>query len=46
MQGETTQVSASESRTACTTDLEKNPDTRGSAPSLMRILVILFHTTF
>ena len=44
MQGVTTQASKPKSNTACTTDLKKNPDTRGSAPSMMRILVILFHT--
>ena len=44
MQEVTTQVSALKSNTACTTALKKNPDTRGSAPSLMRIFVILFHT--
>ena len=45
MQGVTTQVSAPNSIAAWSTVLKKNPDTRGSAPSLLRILVILFHTS-
>ena len=44
MRGVTTQVSTSKINTASTMILKKNPDTRGSTPSLMRILVILFHT--
>ena len=43
MRGVTTQVSEPKSNTACTMNLNKNPETHGSAPSLMRILVILFH---
>ena len=45
MRGMTKQVSDPKSNTACTTALKKNPDTHGSDPSLMRILVILFHTS-
>ena len=45
MWGLTNQVSKMKSNTALTMDLKKNPDTRGLAPSLLRILVILFHTT-
>ena len=45
MRGVATQVSDTNSNTACTTALKKNPDTCGSAPSLLRILVILFHTS-
>ena len=45
MQGMTIQIYAPNISTACTMDLNKNPDTRGSAPSLLRIIVILFHTT-
>ena len=44
MRGVTTQVSKTKSNTAYTTDLKKNLGTRGSAPSLMMILVIFFHT--
>ena len=44
MRGVATQVSEPKSNTACTTDLKKNPDTRGSAPYLLRIQVIIFHT--
>ena len=44
MWGVTTKVYDPRSNTACTTDLEKNLDTRSYAPSLLRILVILFHT--
>ena len=44
MQGVTTQVSKLHINTACTRALKNNLDTRGSAPSLLRILVILFHT--
>ena len=44
MQGVTTQVSKLQINTACTRALKNNLDTRGSAPSLLRILVILFHT--
>ena len=40
----TTQVSDPNISTACTTALKKKPDTRGTAPSLLRIRVILFHT--
>ena len=42
MQGVTTQVSEKNSITSCTTDLKKKTDTRVSAPSLLRILVVLF----
>ena len=44
MQGVTTQVSALKSNTDCTTALNKNPDTRGLAPSLIGILNILLQT--
>ena len=44
MQGVTTQVSEKNSITSCTTDLKKKTDTRVSAPSLLRIIVVLFHT--
>ena len=44
MQGMTTQVSKTKSNTACTTALNQNPDTRGFFPSLLRVIVILFHT--
>ena len=44
MRGVTTQVSDPNSSTACTTDLRKNTDTRGSALYLLMILVIIFHT--
>ena len=44
MQGLTTQVSDMKSNTTYTTDLKKNLDNCGSAPSLLRILVIFFHT--
>ena len=43
MGGVTTQVSEPRSNTASTTDLKKNLDTSGSAPSLLSILIILFH---
>ena len=43
MRGVTTQVLEPKRNTACTMDLKKNPDTCGSEPSMMRILVILFH---
>ena len=39
----TTQISEPNSNTACTTALKSNPDTRGSAPYLLKILVVLFH---
>ena len=45
MRGVNTQVSEPKSNTACTTALKKNPDTCGSAPYLLNILFILFHTT-
>ena len=45
MKGLTTQVSEPKSNTACTTDLKKNPDTLDSAPSLIRIPIVFFHTT-
>ena len=41
MQGVTTNVSATKTRTYWTTYLKKNPDTRSAAPSLLRILVNL-----
>ena len=44
MRGVNTQVSEPKRNTACTTALNINPDTRGSAPYLLIILVILFHT--
>ena len=44
MWGVTTQVSEPKIKTVCTTDLKKNPDTHGFALSLLRILVILFHS--
>ena len=44
MQGVIIQVSEPKRNTACTMALKKNPNTRGSAPLLLRILVILFHT--
>ena len=46
MRGVKNQVSNTKSSTACTADLKKKPDTRGTPPSLMRIRVILFHTVF
>ena len=42
--GVTTQVSNPESSTACTKALKKNPDTRGAAPSLLRMRGILLQT--
>ena len=45
MQGVTTQVYVPKSSTDWTTALDKNPNTRVAAPSLMRIRVILCHTT-
>ena len=45
MWGVTTQVSAPNISTACTTSLKRNMDTRGSPPYLLRILAIIFHTT-
>ena len=45
MQGVTTQVSKMNSNTTCTTDLKKNLETRGSIPSLLSIIFILFHTS-
>ena len=44
MWGVITQVSAPKSSTAWTTDLKKNPNIRGAAPSLMRTCVSLRHT--
>ena len=44
MRGVTTHVSASKISTNWNTDLKKNPYTRGVAPSLLWILVSLFHT--
>ena len=44
MQGVNTQVSALKSSTACIADLKNNPETRGVAPSLLRICDILLHT--
>ena len=44
MHGVNTQVSEPKINTACTTALKKNPDTRVSDPSLLRILAIFFHT--
>ena len=40
----TTQASKPKRNTSCTTALKKNSKTCGSAPFLMIILVILFHT--
>ena len=45
MRGVITQVSAPKSNNACTTSLKKNPDTRGSTPSLLRVLINLLHTS-
>ena len=45
MQGVTTQVSAPKSITYWTKDLKKNSDTCGATPSLLRIRIILCHTT-
>ena len=42
--GVTTHVSAPKSSTNWTTALKKNPDTRGAAPSLLRIFVNFCHT--
>ena len=44
MWGVTTQVSVPKSSTACSTALKKKPYTCGSDPSLLIILVLLFHT--
>ena len=44
MRGVTNMVSDPKINTACTTALKKNLDTRGYAPYLLSILVILFHT--
>ena len=44
MRGVTTQVYEPKINTACTTALKKNPGNCGSDPSLMSILVVLFHT--
>ena len=44
MRGVTTQVSDPKSNTTYTVALTNNMDTHGSAPSRMRIIVILFHT--
>ena len=43
--GVTTHVSNPKSINACTMALENNPDTRGSAPSLLRMRPILFQTS-
>ena len=43
MWGVNTHVYKPKSNTACTTALKKNLKTRGSASSLLRILIILFH---
>ena len=44
MRGVTTQVSATKNSTTYTTALKKNLETRGAAPSLLRIRVILLQT--
>ena len=44
VRGANTQVSDLKSNTACTTALKKKPENRGSAPSLLMILIIIFHT--
>ena len=44
MRGVTTQVSAPKSSTGWTTALNKNQDTPGAAPSLLRIRISLCHT--
>ena len=44
MQWVTPHVSTPKRGTDRNTDLKKNPDTHDSIPSLLRILVILFHT--
>ena len=46
MQGVTTQVSDLNISIACTTDLNKKPDTRGAALSLLRMRNILLQTFF
>ena len=46
MQGVTKQVSTLKISTACITVLKINPDTRGVAPSLLRMRGILLHTVF
>ena len=43
MRGVNIQFSKLNSSTACTMALNKNPDTRNSSPSLLKILFILFH---
>ena len=44
MRGVTTQVSDPKSSTACTISLKKKPDTRGAAPYVLRMRVILLQT--
>ena len=44
MRGVTTLVSSPKSRTACTTALKKNLDTRAAARSLLRMRNILLQT--
>ena len=44
MQGLTTHVSAPKSNTGWKTDLKKNADTRGLAPSLLRIFFVFLQT--
>ena len=44
MRGVTTQLSDTKSITACTTALKKEPDTRGTAPSLLRMRAILLQS--
>ena len=45
MRGVTAQVFKPKSNTSCTIALKKNMYTHGSAPSRLRILIILFHTS-
>ena len=45
MQGVTSHVYVPKSNTTCTMALKKKPDTRGSVPYLLSILIILFHTS-
>ena len=44
MRGVISQVYASKSNTYWTTDLNKNPYTRSTTPSMISILDILYHT--
>ena len=44
MRGVTTQFSDPKSSTACTTASKENPETRGAAPSLLRMRGIILQT--